>query len=165
MSGSGPIPEIMASTFTSSDPVLRPRPDPIRLPHSHSDPLPSRRRRPLQSLQLPHALVISGLEYATDLTQRTFANVLAERRVVLENGETSNLESATEDVHGAWNLPDGFITVYVCPLNARERPPIHKTLVRMMRSSFSLHLADKHLLLVGQICYKQQYLYSSGNTT
>jgi hypothetical protein len=82
-------------------------------------------------LQLPHALVISGLEYTTDFTQRTFANVLVERQVVLENRVAGEPKTETDDQHGAWNLPDGFITVYVCPLNARERPPIHKSLVRI----------------------------------
>lgn len=161
MSGSGPIPEIMTSTFAASDPVLGPRADePTKLPHSYSDPLPARRKRPSQSklpLQLPHALVISGLEYTTDLTQRAFAKVLVERQVVLENNrlaeETNSRKTETDDDYGAWNLPDGFITVYVCPLNARERPPIHKTLVRIIHSLFS-DLNHKHLP-VGQICYEQ----------
>ena len=137
MSGSGPIPEIMASTVTASDPVLRPGPEPIRLPHSHSDPLPARRKNPSESkppLQLPHALVISGLEYATDFTQRTFANVLTEKQVVLA-GETN---SDTDDDQGTWNLPDGFITIYVCPSSARKRPLVHKTLVSISHSYFLL---------------------------
>jgi hypothetical protein len=140
MSGSGPIPEIMLSTVTPSDPVLRPGPGPIKFPHSHSDPLPPRRKRPSQSkppLQLPHALVISGLEYATDSTQRTFANVLTEKQVVLA-GETNSPKTDTEDDQGTWNLPDGFITIYVCPLSARERPHIHKTLVSISHSYFLL---------------------------
>ena len=169
MSGSGPISEIM-STFTASVPVLKPRPVypnvPIILPHSYSDPLPARRKRPLHPKQLPHALVISGLEYATDLTQRTFANVLSEKQVILESKQKVTPETSRQteidDDDGPWNLPDGFITVYVCPLNARDRPRIHKTLVRTTHSTSSLDC--NHLLLVGQICYEQQYLHSSRHT-
>jgi hypothetical protein len=147
MSGSGPISEIM-SNFTASTPALRPRPlypnEPTLLPHSYSDPLPRRKRT--HSKQLPHALVISGLEYATDLTQRTFANVLSEKQVILESkhnkdkvaAKTNIRQTETDDDDGAWNLPDGFITVYVCPLNARDRPRIHKTLVRSRHNSFFL---------------------------
>jgi len=47
------------------------------------------------------------------------------------------------DVHGAWNLPDGFITVYVCPLNARERPPIHKTLLDKFAMSSNIFIAQE----------------------
>ena len=156
MSDSGPISEIMP-TFMASAPVLRPRPvypnEPTRLPHSYSDPLPAPRKRPLHSKQLPHALVISGLEYATDLTQLTFANVLSEKQVILESkhnkvaAESNNRQTEPDDDIGAWNLPDGFITVYVCPLNARDRPCIHKTLVRIKHSSS--YLDYKHLLPVG----------------
>lgn len=126
MSGSIPISEIMSTFTASNEPSL---------PHSYSDPLPSRRKTPLQSKQLPRALVISGLEYATDLTQRTFANVLFEKQVILESKHNkvaakTNRQIEIDDDDGAWSFPDGFITVYVCPLNARDRPCIHKTLVR-----------------------------------
>lgn len=135
MSGSSPISEIMSTFTASNEPSL---------PHSYSDPLPSRRKIPLYSKQLPRALVISGLEYATDLTQRTFANVLSEKQVILDSKHSSkvavesNRQTETDDDDGAWTLPDGFITVYVCPLNARDRPCIHKTLVRTSHSSSSL---------------------------
>ena len=144
MSGSIPIPEITTSTFTALPSLLRPRPvypnDPTSLPSSYSDPSSARQQKPSQSKQLPQALVISGLEYATDLTQRTFANVLVDRTIILGNGhdrvaaETNNrkldaLETDNDD--GTFTLPDGYITVYVCPLDTRERPPIHKTLVRV----------------------------------
>ena len=147
MSRTVPIPDI---PFTASVPVLRPRPLYPAESHSYSDPLPARRKLPSQPLRLPHALVISGLEYTTDVTQRTFANVLSERQVVIESkqnvaGQMANHES--DDNHGIWALPDGFITVYVCPLNLRERPPIHKALVRVIQSLFQfyLHFDDKHL--------------------
>ena len=143
MSGSSPISEIMSTFTTSNEPSL---------PHSYSDPLPSRRKKPLHPKQLPRALVISGLEYATDLTQRSFANVLSEKQVILESKHSrfaaeTNRQTETDDDDGAWSLPDGFITVYVCPLNARDRPCIHKTLVRTTHSSSSLD--HNHFLPVG----------------
>lgn len=140
---SAPVP-ISGSITSTSASVLGPRPIyPNELPHSYSDPLPIGQKKLTHSklpLQLAQALVISGLEYATDLTQRTFAKVLAEGRVTIETrqnkvaGEINSRNtgvSETDDDGGAWNLPDGFITVYVCPSDARERPLIHKTLVRI----------------------------------
>ncbi|KAF8971211.1 hypothetical protein BDZ97DRAFT_1788340, partial [Flammula alnicola] len=117
------------------------------LSHSHTDPLPipdQRRKSASQSvkplLQLPQALVISGIENATDGTQRSLSQVLAEKRVVLESQkDTASMEgngsrfsrslSGMDDEDGVWNLPEGFIAIYVCPWNAKERPAIHKSLV------------------------------------
>ena len=31
-----------------------------------------------------------------------------------------------------WNLPDGFIVIYVCAFDPREPPSIHKSLVRSL---------------------------------
>ncbi|KAK0462781.1 hypothetical protein IW261DRAFT_1527274, partial [Armillaria novae-zelandiae] len=36
---------------------------------------------------------------------------------------------------GVWNIPDGFMLIYVCPLNPRERPAIHKNLVSSAQPS------------------------------
>lgn len=75
------------------------------------------------------------------MTQRTFANALSEKQVVLDSKHSrkiavdSNRQTETDDDDGTWSLPDGFITVYVCQLNARDRPCIHKTLVRTGHSS------------------------------
>lgn len=83
-----------------------------------------------RTLKLPRALVVSGLEHAGMPAQRALVDVLRDRRVVLDG--TSNLSGRSkpdDDLDGVWNLPDGFILVYVCPWDPRERPAIHKTLV------------------------------------
>jgi hypothetical protein len=130
--------------------------------HAHTEPLPFRQKatRPV----FPSALVISGLEHAHVLDQKALAQVLTEKRIVLgghSTKETFPLKSGgpagtrrgrerldnrstafddTEgDYNGVWNVPEGFITIYVCPWNPRERPSIHKTLVCLLRSlQFSL---------------------------
>lgn len=134
-----------ASTFTPRSPVL----------HSHTDPTPSRQR---PKPGFPHALVVSGLEHAHVLDQRALAQALLDKRVVLEgralqpssgltsgrpagarqgresfnnkstpSDDTEGLDDA--DYNGVWNIPEGFITIYVCPWDTRERPNIHKTLL------------------------------------
>jgi hypothetical protein len=115
--------------------ILKPQPiypgGPSRLPHSFTEPIPSIRRkeRRSHSKELPQALVISGLENASNAMQRALSDVLSEKRVVLEGQED-----------GVWNLPEGFITVYVCPWNARERPAIHKTLASVLLSISSSYI-------------------------
>lgn len=87
---------------------------------------------------LPKALVVSGLELTSGATQRALVEVLTERRVVLEGGKDEKTEGhgkkSSRDhrefvTDGVWNLPEGFIMVYVCSLDPRERPKIHKSLV------------------------------------
>ena len=94
-------------------PVLRP-------PGVHTDPTPSLQRRlGYDALTLPSALVITGLEDAGVRSQRAFLKVLPEKRVILEDDEGE----------WVWNLPEGFIVVYVCVADPKERPAIHKSLV------------------------------------
>jgi hypothetical protein len=85
-------------------------------------------------LALPKALVVSGLEHASRVVQGALVQVLDESRVILEGNNRSEdgrgrgeENEGPED--GVWNLPEGFIIVYVCPLDPRERPKIHKSLV------------------------------------
>jgi hypothetical protein len=72
---------------------------------------------------LPTALVLSGLEHASVPCHRVLLRTLSENRVPFD-----------EDSGGAkssfWELPEDFILVYVCPFDPRERPSIHKSLVR-----------------------------------
>ncbi|KAJ7772694.1 hypothetical protein DFH07DRAFT_170594 [Mycena maculata] len=110
------------STSSGANPFsTAPRPSKTRapLPHAFSDPTPVRPRLDGSLALQPRALVISGLENATAPSQRALSRVLAEKRVVLED----------EDGDELWNLPDGFIMVYVCPLDVHERPPINKSLL------------------------------------
>ncbi|KAK7005806.1 hypothetical protein R3P38DRAFT_3039713 [Favolaschia claudopus] len=93
------------------------------LPHAFSDPTPLRPKPDRATTLQPRALVISGLENATISSQRALSKALAEKRVVLED------EDGDEAYDEVWNLPDGFIMVYVCPIDVCERPAIHKTLL------------------------------------
>ncbi|KAH7876687.1 uncharacterized protein C8R40DRAFT_1098282 [Lentinula edodes] len=88
-------------------------------PHSYSDPTPLRVVRDPTQIQLPDALVLSGLEHASLASQRALTEVLIERRVVIDD----------TDLSGVWPFPKDFILVYICPLDERERPPIHKPLL------------------------------------
>ncbi|KAJ3814760.1 hypothetical protein F5876DRAFT_72655 [Lentinula aff. lateritia] len=88
-------------------------------PHSYSDPTPLRVVRDPTQIQLPDALVLSGLENASLASQRVLTEVLIQRRVVIDD----------TDLSGVWPFPKDFILVYICPLDERERPPIHKPLL------------------------------------
>ncbi|KAF7376435.1 hypothetical protein MSAN_00059100 [Mycena sanguinolenta] len=122
--------------------VTRPAKARVPLPHAFSDPTPLRPRSDRAPALQPRALVISGLENATLPSQRALSRALAEKRVILED------EDGDEDYDEVWNLPDGFIMVYVCPLDARERPPIHKTLLDKfaMSATVSPHHSVRALL-------------------
>lgn len=104
-----------------------------RLSHANIDPFPvpgSRRKKsrsqPLRQddtknpKNLPQALVISGLENASISVQRSFSGVLGDKKFLIDDKTGEG---------GEWTLPEGFICVYVCPWNGRERPAIHKTLL------------------------------------
>ncbi|KAJ7072041.1 hypothetical protein C8F01DRAFT_1102300 [Mycena amicta] len=115
-----------STTSSSANPFsTAPRPTKIRtpLPHAFSDPTPLRPKPDRTASLQPRAVVISGLENATLTSQRALTRALAERRVVLED------EDGDETYDEVWNLPDGFMIVYVCPFDGRERPPIDKTLL------------------------------------
>ncbi|KAJ6498982.1 hypothetical protein C8R45DRAFT_980564 [Mycena sanguinolenta] len=122
--------------------VTRPVKARVPLPHAFSDPTPLRPKPDRAPALQPRALVISGLENATLPSQRALSRALAEKRVVLED------EDGDEVYDEVWNLPDGFIMVYVCPLDARERPPIHKTLLDKfaMSATVSPHHSVRALL-------------------
>ncbi|KIM75934.1 hypothetical protein PILCRDRAFT_826765 [Piloderma croceum F 1598] len=106
-------------------PVLRP-------PGVHTDPTPSLQRHfSYDALTLPSALVVTGLEDAGMPAQRSLLKVLSEKRVILEDDEGE----------WVWNLPDGFIVVYICVADPRERPAIHKSLLDRfaMSTTITLH--------------------------
>lgn len=98
----------------------------LKYAHAHTDPLPLPTKFH-RTLQLPQALVISGLESASIGIQRSLSTVLLEKKVVIDGSNSAS--SLHGDNRGTWDLPLGFIAVYVCPWNARERPAIHKSLV------------------------------------
>lgn len=72
--------------------------------------------------QLSRALVISGIDDAPLESQRALARVMTDNRIVLNPASDSKPEES-------WELPDGFIVVYICPTDPRERPNIHHSLV------------------------------------
>ncbi len=126
-----------------------------RLSHANTDPLPiSPRRRKMcsrsrilnsEDLQgtknLPQALVISGLENANTGVQRAFSNVLGEKRVVLADiSSEGDLKEGSKGNEEVWTFPAGFICVYVCPWNAKERPDVHKTLLDKFAMSTNLFI-------------------------
>jgi len=124
------------------------------LHHAHTAPNPIR-PDPNTIRRLPHGLVVSGLEYARPSYQRSLIQVLSEKRVVINTqaeerkervgqGQTSALELVSEDESedGVWNLPENFIMVYVCPVNPRERPAIHKSLLDRFAMSSNIFVSQ-----------------------
>jgi hypothetical protein len=89
---------------------------------------------------LPKAIVFSGLEQSTS-AQRALLEVLAEQRVLLEDG-----------LDGLYTLPEDFMVVYVCPVDLWERPKIHTSLVNVLNPCLPTSLMSYLFELVGQIC-------------
>jgi hypothetical protein len=79
-------------------------------------------------------LVVTGLEHASDMSQRALVRVLAEGRIALPKTagdgwlETRLRENNVEEEE-TWDLPEDFIMIYVTSWDPRERPAIHKSLV------------------------------------
>jgi hypothetical protein len=150
-SASGSSPVALPSILKPQPLYAFPRPSQTqspspRLSHANTDPFPvssSRRKKSRsQSLRLedtkipkifPQALVVSGLENATIAVQRSFSTVLGERRVVLDDKKSDG---------GEWTLPEGFLCVYICPWNARERPTIHKALLDKFAMSANVFISQ-----------------------
>lgn len=80
---------------------------------------------------LPRAVVISGLEHVGVPAQRAFLQMLADKRLVID-----------EDGGEVWNLPTDFIVVYVCPWDERERPAIHNGLLDRFAMSANIALTS-----------------------
>ncbi|KAF9446216.1 hypothetical protein P691DRAFT_784146 [Macrolepiota fuliginosa MF-IS2] len=117
--------------------------------HSHNRNLTHSGNKSLP--QLPRALIISGLENASVPSQRALAEVLAEKRVVFDTRRDGRTQHDSSDgigrdnpdadgSYGMWNLPDGFIVVYVCPTDPRERPTIHTSLLDKFAMSCNVFL-------------------------
>ena len=77
--------------------------------------------------RIPTALVVTGLEHASDMSQRALVCVLAEGRIILP--KTAGGDEWPSEEEEAWDLPEDFIMVYVTSWDPRERPAIHKSLV------------------------------------
>ena len=83
---------------------------------------------------LPRAVVVSGLEHANTPSQRALMHALTERRIVFDGYEDdTDLSGKDPDAEeGTWNLPDGFLMVYVCKADPHERPAVLRGLVMML---------------------------------
>lgn len=98
----------------------------VRTPDLHTDPqIPTNdfdvaSLISSDSLSLPKAVVITGLEFAGTLAQRALLQALSDQSFVLE-----------DDPEIVWKLPQDFIVVYVCANDAWERPKIHPSLVNI----------------------------------
>jgi len=103
----------------------------LPLPIVAPQPRPFTHARTAQPV-FPHALVLSGLEHANGAEQASLAGILSHRQVVLETIKHEGTyigPSDDLDYEGTWNVPEGFISIYVCPWDARERPKIHNRLL------------------------------------
>lgn len=89
--------------------------------------------------------MISGLEHASFSVQRAFIDVLMEKKVVIEGQATAMQNDMNKPPgdstsgQGTWDLPEGFLVIYVCAWDAKERPAIHKTLVSLVQISVEYH--------------------------
>lgn len=75
---------------------------------------------------LPQALVLSGLEYASEQVQSALWTSLARSRVTIEH----HPQPQGQHKKRTWPLPSCFFIVYVCSIgDGFERPPVHSSLV------------------------------------
>jgi len=101
----------------------------IRLPESHTGPqtptkdFDANSAMSSDTLSLPKAVVITGLEYAGNPAQRALLQALSDQSFVLE-----------DDPDTVWRLPPDFMVVYVCANDPWERPKIHPSLVNPFSS-------------------------------
>jgi len=124
----------------------RPRTSPVAFAHmkslSTAHHVNSHRHTPFP--QLPRAIVISGLENASLPSQRALAQVLAEKRISFDNfSDDAGPQDGRHDLdgdHGTKSLPAGFILVYICLVDPRERPNLHNALVGPAISNPSITL-------------------------
>lgn len=92
----------------------------------------------IENLDVPNAVVVSGLECASLQAQKAVLQALADRKLILSDDQ-ANLD-----------LPGNFILVYVCGLDARETPPIYQSLVCYL--DYGILAFQKHFLEAGQVC-------------
>ncbi|KAI0645802.1 hypothetical protein C8Q79DRAFT_1052969 [Trametes meyenii] len=110
-----------------------------------STPVSERASEPGQAPSaLPRAVVVSGLEHTTMPAQRALMRVLTERRIIMdgygddEDGDSTGRDIETED--GTWNLPEGFVMVYVCKADPHERPAVLRGLLDKFAMSADITL-------------------------
>ncbi|KAL4262553.1 hypothetical protein AB1N83_005471 [Pleurotus pulmonarius] len=155
-----PPPSMRQVSFMSSSQTPS-RSGPSSPLHTTSDsaPFPSLPSHQTDEIPVvPQAIVLSGLEHASRLSQRALVRVLMENRLVLDGGDydgeerdglpTQPMAGGTTGLDGVWNLPDGFIIVYVCGKDPHERPAIHHSLLDKfaMSTNITLQPATRNIL-------------------
>jgi hypothetical protein len=73
----------------------------------------------VRTLAVVRSTVVTGLERVGLPAQRALLQALVDGRVELD-----------ADERGVWPLPADFVLVYVCEADPRERPAVHRGLVR-----------------------------------
>ncbi|KAF8840700.1 hypothetical protein BDN67DRAFT_607442 [Paxillus ammoniavirescens] len=100
----------------------------------------------VETLRLPSAVVVSGLEQANLPAQKAVLQTLAERKLILSEEGTFG--------HGrdslVLELPEDFLMVYVCRSDPRERPPIYQSLLDRFAMSSPVNVSAQTRLTMRQ---------------
>ncbi|KAI6040206.1 hypothetical protein EDC04DRAFT_2677952 [Pisolithus marmoratus] len=97
----------------------------------------------MDNFRVPAAIVVSGLEHASLQSQKAILRALAARKLVFSSDRTS--ESGQ-----MFDFPENFILVYICRLDARERPPIYKSLLDRFAMSSPVSISQQTRLAMRQ---------------
>ncbi|KAH6897532.1 hypothetical protein BKA70DRAFT_1315941, partial [Coprinopsis sp. MPI-PUGE-AT-0042] len=100
-------------------------PIPTPIPHRHAQKLEDGYHS-IGLAEAPRALVVSGLEKTGEPLQRALAEALSDK--FKPDGFVPDDEDEEEN---NWPLPPGFIMIYICPVDAKERPQFIGNLVAM----------------------------------
>ncbi|KAI6166049.1 hypothetical protein EDD17DRAFT_1550408 [Pisolithus thermaeus] len=95
------------------------------------------------NFRVPAAVVVSGLEHANLQSQKAILRTLAVRKLVFPLDKTSETDQV-------FNLPENFILIYICRLDARERPPIYKSLLDRFAMSSPVSVGQQTRLAMRQ---------------
>ncbi|TEB37205.1 hypothetical protein FA13DRAFT_890774 [Coprinellus micaceus] len=118
-----------------------------RLQHSLTEPAPTRSKP--GSHELPHALILSGLERASSAVQQELSSAIADKRVTLAG-----------DGGGVWKFPDGFIVIYICSIHSTERPRIHKSLLDKFAMSHNILVSQSSRQALRSISFSPMHSFS-----
>ncbi|KAH6906366.1 hypothetical protein BKA70DRAFT_1287340 [Coprinopsis sp. MPI-PUGE-AT-0042] len=96
--------------------------------------------------EAPRALVVSGLEKTGEPLQRALAEALSDKFVALGTPQSTKkpdgfVPDDEDEEENNWPLPPGFIMIYICPVDAKERPPIHRNLLDRFAMSHNIQIS------------------------
>ncbi|RDX42725.1 hypothetical protein OH76DRAFT_1410893 [Lentinus brumalis] len=164
-----PLP--LSSLFTppgeEAEDIVQPTPSSLNTTRAQQSAAPGERTHESggTASALPKAVVVSGLEHTTTPAQRALMRVLTERRVVFDGYDDDGAGSSGRDPDmedGVWNLPEGFMMVYVCKLDPHERPAILNGLVD--KFSMSADVSLQPALRQGYLAYRASHSPSPRGT-